>query len=435
LISVPAVLHPIFQRRLLLSNDGLYVGLDIGTTKVCAVIGERNEHGALEITGVGIAPSTGLRKGVVVNIEATLRAIAQAIEKAEVMGGREVKSCWAGIGGSYVEGYNSKGMIRVPDPEKPAREIRQDDVSRVLDSAGALLIPLDRQFLEVIPQSYIVDYQGGIKNPIDIIAVRLEALVHIITCSKTGAETLVKCINRAGFLVENFILQTLAAGRAVLTQEEKDLGVTLVDLGGGTTDMLVYRDGAPFFTSTIPAGGTQVTNDISVLKSISYETAERIKIDAGCCWEPLLEDDDDIIVPGIGGRRVLPIPKSHVMKIIKPRMQETFSMLKALADKLALPRPLAAGVVLTGGGAQLLGVAELASDVFGMPVRVGESLQVEGLAAEYRSPVYAAALGLVLEGAGREGKGQAEGEGAAEGRSREKNFTEKMLDWFRKEFF
>jgi cell division protein FtsA len=413
----------------------LYVGLDIGTTKVCAVIGERNERGTLEITGVGVAPSTGLRKGVVVNIEATLRAIAQAIEKAEVMSGRGVKSCWVGIGGSHVEGINSKGVIRVPDPEKPAREIRQEDIGRVLDAAGALLIPLDRQFLEVIPQSYIVDYQGGIRNPIDIIAVRLEALVHIITCSKTGAETLVKCINRAGFLVENFILQTLAAGRAVLTQEEKDLGVALVDLGGGTTEMLVYNDGAPFFTSTIPAGGTQVTNDISVLKNISYETAERIKIDAGCCWEPLLEDDDDIIVPGIGGRRVLPIPKSNVMQIIKPRMQETFSMLKERMDKLSLSRPLAAGVVLTGGGAELLGVAELAGNVFNMPVRVGESLQVEGLAVEYRSPVYAAALGLALEGAVREGRGKAEGEGAAEGRSREKNFTERMLDWFRKEFF
>jgi cell division protein FtsA len=435
LISVPAVLHPIFQRGLILSSDGLYVGLDVGTTKVSAVIGERNERGALEITGAGIAPSTGLRKGVVVNIEATLRAIAQAIEMAEVMSGREVKSCWAGIGGSHVEGINSKGVIRVPDPEKPAREIRQEDISRVLDAAGALLIPLDRQFLEVIPQSYIADYQGGIRNPIDIIAVRLEALVHIITCSKTGAETLVKCINRAGFLVENFILQTLAAGRAVLTQEEKDLGVALVDLGGGTTEMLVYNDGAPFFTSTIPAGGTQVTNDISVLKNISYETAERIKLDAGCCWEPLLEDDDDIIVPGIGGRRVLPIPKSHVMQIIKPRMQETFSMLKERMDKLSLSRPLAAGVVLTGGGAELLGVAELASNVFNMPVRVGESLQVEGLAAEYRSPVYAAALGLVLEGAVREGRGKAEGEGTAEGHSREKNFTKKMLDWFRKEFF
>ena len=411
------------------------VGLDIGTTKVCAVIGEVNDHGLLEITGVGMCPSTGLRKGAVVNIEATLRSVSTAIEAAEMMSGRgEVHECWTGIGGSHIDGTNSKGAVAVTGKNRETREIGIDDIKRVLESARAVLIPMDRRVLEVIPQSYIVDDQRGILDPLNMIGVRLEAEVHIITCSTTGAQNLVKCVNRAGFRVKDLILQTLAAGRSVLTPEEKELGVALVDLGGGTTNVLVYSGGAPYSICTIPAGGTQVTSDISIIKNISSETAEKIKLEAGCCWEPFLEGDDDIIVPGVGGRPPQAIPRSHILGIIRPRVEETFKLVKEKLDKLSFSRPLGGGIVLTGGGAQLLGVSELASQVFNLPARVGSPLPVGGLVEEYRSPAYATAVGLVLEGYERELK---MGAGPA-GESREKGGPKvwgKLIDWLSKEFF
>jgi cell division protein FtsA len=412
----------------------LVVGLDIGTTKVCAVIGERNEKGILEITGVGTCPSTGLRKGVVVNIEATLKAVSSAIEAAEMMSGREVHSCWTGIGGSHIDGINSRGVVAVTGKN---REIGPEDINRVLEAARAVVIPMDRQELEVIPQSYIVDDQKGIRDPMNMIGVRLEAEVHIITCSVTSAQNLIKCVNRAGFRVNDLILKSLASGRSVLTAEEKELGVALIDLGGGTTDVLVYSNGTPYSTTTIPAGGGQVTSDISILRSISFETAERIKIDAGCCWEGLLEGDDEVIVPGVGGRPPLPIPKSQIQAIIRPRMEEIFKMAKEKLDKLSLSRPLGGGIVLTGGGAHLLGAAELAGHIFKLPVRVGVPLPVGGLVEEYRNPVYATAVGLVLEGADREGKKGTErgGDNPYRGEKGQGSLFRKLAGWLKEEFF
>jgi cell division protein FtsA len=414
----------------------LVVGLDIGTTKVCAVIGEYNEKGILEITGVGKCPSTGLRKGVVVNIEATLRAVASAIEAAEMMSGREVHGAYTGIGGSHIDGINSRGVVAVTGKNRETREIGRDDILRVLEAARAVVIPMDRQVLELIPQSYIVDDQKGIRDPLDMIGVRLEAEVHIITCSVTGAQNLIKCVNRAGFRVEGLVLQSLAAGRAVLTEEEKELGVALVDLGGGTTDVLVYSDGAPYSTTTIPAGGMQVTSDISIMKNISFETAEKIKLEAGSCWEGAFDKDEDIIVPGVGGRPPLAIPRSHIEEIIRPRMEEIFSMVKEKLDKLALSRPLGGGVVLTGGGSQLLGAAELASSIFGLPARVGSPLPVGGLVEEYRSPVFATAVGLALEGNDRENTEAVEGSEIPGRRDRGNTpLFGKFTDWLKREFF
>ena len=410
------------------------VGLDIGTTKVCAVIGEIGGNGLLEITGVGKSPSTGLRKGVVVNIEATLRSVAQAIEAAEMMSGREVHEAWTGIGGSHIEGINSRGVVAVTGRGRETREIGNDDIKRVLEAAQAVLIPMDRRLLEVIPQSYTVDDQKEIQDPLNMIGVRLEAEVHIITCSTTGAQNLIKCVNRAGFRVKDLILETLAAGRAVLTSEEKELGVALVDLGGGTTNVLVYSGGAPYSISTIPAGGMQVTGDISIMKSVSYEIAEKIKIEAGCCWEPFMEEGDEIIVPGVGGRAPQSIPRPQIFAIIRPRMEETFKLVKEKLDKLSFSRPLGGGVVLTGGGSQLLGAADLAAQVFNMPVRVGIPLSVGGLVEDYRSPVFATAVGLVLEGYDR-GKKEGSVHG---GESRDKGgprVWEKLKDWFVNEFF
>jgi len=411
-------------------------GLDIGTTKVCAVIGEVDENGALEITGVGTCPSTGLRKGVVVNIEATLRSVSQAIEAAEMMSGREIHETWIGIGGSHIDGINSRGVVAVTGKNRETREIGSDDIRRVLEAAQAVLIPMDRKLLEVIPQNYIVDDQKGILDPLNMIGVRLEAEVHIITCSTTGAQNLIKCVNRAGFRVKDLILQTLAAGRSVLTSDEKELGVALVDLGGGTTNVLVYSGGAPYSISTIPAGGAQVTSDISIIKNISFETAEKIKLDAGCCWEPFLEEDDEIIVPGVGGRPPQAIPKSRILAIIRPRMEETFKLVKEKLDKLSFSRPLGGGVVLTGGGAQLLGATELASQVFNLPVRVGIPLPVGGLVEDYRSPAFATAVGLVLEGYERELKAGARPGGDVRAGGKETTpLWLKLKKWFEQEFF
>ena len=418
-----------------MSNEVLVVGLDIGTTKVCAVIGEVNEDGILEITGVGTSPSTGLRKGVVVNIEATLRSVSQAIEAAEMMSGREIHEVWTGIGGSHIEGINSRGVVAVTGKNREVREIGEDDIKRVLEAAQAVMIPMDRRLLEVIPQSYIVDDQKGITDPLNMIGVRLEAEVHIITCSTTGAQNLIKCVNRAGFRVKDLVLQSLAAGRSVLTPEEKELGVILVDLGGGTSNVLVYSEGAPYSISTIPAGGTQVTSDISIMRNISFETAEKIKLEAGCCWEPFLEEEDEIIVPGVGGRAPQAIPRRDILDIIKPRMEETFRLVKERLDKLIYNKAMGGGVVLTGGGAQLLGAPDLAAKVFNRPVRVGTPLPVGGLVADYRNPAYATAVGLVLEGYDRSIR---EGIGIAEGRNWEKGSPrvwDKLKEWFEKEFF
>jgi cell division protein FtsA len=419
-----------------LLDEGLVVGLDIGTTKICAIIGEQNKDGKLEITGVGVSPSTGLRKGVVVNIEATLQSVSAAIEHAELMSGCDVKSCWVGIGGSHIDGINSRGVVAVSGRNRETREITQEDVDRVLEAAKAVVIPMDRQVLQVIPQNYIVDDHKGVRYPLNMIAVRLESEVHIITCGITGAKNLTNCVNRAGFKVDGLVLQSLAAGTSVLTEEEKELGVALVDLGGGTTDVMVYSQGTPFSTMTIPVGGVQVTNDLSLVNNVSFETAEKIKLDAGCCWESFLDGNEEIIVSSIGGRVPQSIQKSQIMNIIKPRMEEIFLMVKEKIDHLSLSRPLGAGIVLTGGGSRLPGAAELASYMFRLPVRIGVPLSIGGLVEEYRNPEYATAVGLMLEGAMRESI--KDSERGREKRTREKKqklSIKKIWDWLKKELF
>ncbi|MDR0441792.1 MAG: cell division protein FtsA [Treponema sp.] len=420
-------------------KDDIIVVLDIGSTWVCAIISERNADGVYVITGVGVRPSTGLRKGVVVNIEATLRAVCAAIEDAEMMSGLEVHECWMGIGGNHISGLNSRGVVGISGKKRGNREIGQEDIDRVIEAAKAVVIPMDRQILEVIPQSYIVDDQKGIRNPMDMIGVRLEAEVHIITCTVTGAQNLVKCVNRAGFRVNELILQTLAAGRAVLTQEEIDLGVVIIDIGGGTTDVLVYADGTPYSTYTIPAGGAQVTGDISIIKNISLENAEKIKVEAGCCWEALLDEDEVVIVPGVGGRAPMSIPRSQILTIIKPRMTEIFKMVKQQLDSLNLPRLLGGGVVLTGGGAQLTGAVELASDIIKLPARLGCPIptpELSGLVEEYRTPSYATAVGLVLESVRRaNAAGLLRGSDPRQGDKKPADLIDKLKSWLREEFF
>jgi len=373
------------------------VGLDIGTSHIRAVIGEYSDSGVFQITGVGTSPSTGLRKGVVVNIENTVRAVSQAIEAAEMMSGIEVTHCMIGIGGTHLDGLNSRGVVAVTGKGRDNREIGQEDINRVIDAAKAVVIPMDRQVIHVIPQSYIVDEQRGVKDPRNMIGVRLEAEVHIITGSVTSVQNMVKCVNRASLSVDEYMFHALAAVKSVMTEEERELGSILIDLGGGTTDVLVMADGAPLLTAVIPVGGIQVTNDISIVKGISVETAERIKLDAGCCWIPLIEDNEEVILPGVGGRPPVVIPRTEICEIIQPRVAEIFTMINEKISSVTRTRQLSGNVIITGGGALLPGVVELASEIFNtQAVRIGIPGNFGGLTSEYRSPDYATVLGLVL---------------------------------------
>ncbi|MBN2051580.1 MAG: cell division protein FtsA [Spirochaetales bacterium] len=377
-------------------SDSILVGLDIGTTKVCAVVGEVNERGSVEILGVGATPSRGIRRGVVINIEATMKAVLEAVEAAEMMSGRDIHNVITGIAGAQIEGINSRGVVAVTGR---GREITREDIDRVIEAARAIVIPMDREVLHVIPQEYIVDDQGGIKNPLDMIGIRLEAEVHIITGSVTAAQNLLKCVNRAGFRVEDIVLQSLASSMAVLSEDEKELGVLLIDLGGGTTDVLVHLDGAPYHTSVVAIGGEQVTSDLSIMLKTPMESAERIKKEAGCCYEPLVDDEEKIIVPGVGGWPAAEIPRLETTRIIQPRMTEIFQLVRdQLSKKGYLPR-LGGGVVLTGGGALLKGAVDLAQEVFGLPARLGMPTDLGGLVKEYKNPSYSTAAGLVLYGA------------------------------------
>jgi cell division protein FtsA len=372
------------------------VGLDIGTSKVCAAIGEFDSSGALVVTGVGTSPSFGLRRGVVINIEATLASVGAAIEAAELMSGRAVSSVFTSIAGSHIEGINSRGVVAVTGRD---REITQNDINRVIEAASAMAIPMDRTVIDVIPQEFIVDGQGGFRDPENMIGVRLEADVHIITGSVTPSQNVENCVERAGFKVDGIVLGSLAAARAVLSSEEKELGVLLIDLGGGTTDILVYVNGSPYFTNVIPLGGAQVTGDISIMLKTPVETAEKMKKDAGCCYHALIEEGQEIIIPGLGGRPPLALARRDLCGIIQPRITEIFSMVRDKISVKGFNGRLSGGVVLTGGGALLPGVVELAQDIFGAAARVGVPSRLGGLSSEFQSPEFAAGVGLVMYGA------------------------------------
>jgi cell division protein FtsA len=411
-----------------LASDELIVGLDIGTTKVCVVIGNYNESGQLEITGVGTTPSRGLRRGVVINIETTVRSIANAVEAAEMMSGREVHAVYTGIAGGHIEGINSRGVVAVTGK---GREITREDVDRVIDAAKAIVIPMDREVLHVIPQEFIVDEQGGIKNPIGMVGVRLEAEVHIITGAVTSAQNIVKCVNRAGFKVNDIALEPLASSKAVLSQDEKELGVLLVDLGGGTTDVLVHLEGAPYHTEVLSVGGDQVTNDVSIMLKTPLDAAEKIKKESGCCYAALVQADEEVRVPGVGGRAPRSIRRQELAEIIQPRMAEMLGMIREQIERKGYLGLLGGGVVLTGGGSLLAGVAELASEIFNLPARIGYPLRLGGLVEEYYSPIYSTGVGLVLYGAGKKETGYVDTS------SSENTFSsvwDRMRNWF-KEFF
>ena len=384
-----------------MASEDLIVGLDIGTTKVCVIIGQIGEQGTVEITGVGITPSRGLRRGVVINIDATVKAIASAMEEAEMMSGREVQNVYAGIAGGHIEGVNSRGVVAVTGKK---REIDRDDIDRVIDAARAIVIPMDREVLHVIPQEYIVDGQSGIRSPQGMIGVRLEAEVHIVTGAVSSAQNIIRCVNRAGFKVNDIVLEPIAAARSVLTNDEKELGVLLVDLGGGTTDVLVYHEGVPYHTEVLALGGDHVTSDLSIMLRTPTEAAEQIKREAACCFQPALDEPDaETSIPGVGGRPPHIVTRRELAEIIQPRMSEMLSSVKNQIEAAGYLTRLSGGVVLTGGGALMPGTAELASEIFGLPARIGFPARLGGLVPEYHSPIFATGVGLVQYGASRQG--------------------------------
>ncbi len=374
-------------------------GIDIGTSRVRAVIGEISDDGMFQITGVGSAPSTGLRKGVVVNMEDTVRAISKAAEAAEIMSGVEIQHCTIGIGGAHIESLNSRGSVALPQKQENY-EIQNEDIARVIDVARAYKFPLDRQVIHVIPQSYIVDGEEGIKDPHNMIGVRLEAEVHVITGSITPIQGILKCVSRAELSVDEYMLNSLAEIKAIMTNDERELGSLLIDIGAGTTDLVYVNDGVPQMTTVLPIGGEYVTNDISKVRGLSLEISEKIKCEAGYCWQPLIEEDLDVMIPGVGGRPPIQIPQSEICAIIQPRMTEIFSLVKEKVSQVTDIKALNGNIVLTGGASNLAGASELAREVFETPnVRIGIPGilgSLSGDLGEYRSPEYAAVIGLVI---------------------------------------
>ena len=408
-------------------QDNLLLGLDIGTTKVCAVIGQYNENHILEITGVGMYPSRGMRRGVIVNIEATVKSIIQAIEAAEMMAGHEVDTATVGISGPHIEGINSRGVVAVTGR---GREIYKEDVDRVIDAAKAIVVPMDRAILHIIPQEFIVDDQPGIKNPVGMMGVRLEAEVHIITGAISAAQNILKSVNRAGFRVNELILEGLAASRAVLSQDEKELGVLLVDLGGNSTNILSHLEGAPYHTSILNIGADQVTSDLSIILKTPLESAEKIKREAGACHFDCISEDEHVLIPRVGGRPPEKVSRRKIVEIIQPRMEEIFKLIKERVEVDGQLKRFGGGVVIVGGGALLPGTLELATEVFELPVRIGLPQGLGGLIEEYSSPVYATAVGLVISAARKE-----EGQDLTGGRKeRGPGVLTKVKEWF-KEFF
>lgn len=381
----------------------LIVGLDIGTTKICCIVGELLPD-EINVIGLGVHPSIGLRKGVVVNIESTVESIKKAVEEAEAMAGCTISTVYVGIAGGHITGFNSRGLIAVK-----GQEITQSDVDRVIEAARAIAIPMEREVIHVLPQEYIVDDQDGIQNPIGMSGVRLEAKIHIVTGAVTSARNIVKCVNRAGLDVGEIVLESLASGGAVLTDEERDLGVALVDIGGGTTDLAVFSGKHISHTFVLALGGSNFTSDIAIGLRAPIADAERIKERFGTCQTDEVSAEEVIEVPGLGGRPPRKLPRQILGEILEPRMEEVLSLVKQELDKRHLTPIISSGLVLTGGGAMLDGAADLAETVFKLPVRLGKPAGVTGLTDMVKSPMYATGVGLVLYGANQDRKRKPKG--------------------------
>jgi len=369
----------------------LVVALDIGTSKIVAIVGEVQEDGELEVIGFGSHPSRGLKKGVVNNIEATVNSIQRAVEEAELMAGCDIQSVYTGIAGSHIRSLNSHGIVGIRD-----REVGPGDVDRVIDAARAVPIPADQRILHVLPQEFIIDGQEGIRDPIGMSGVRLEARVHMVTGAASAAQNIVKCVQRCGLEVEDIVLEQLASSYAVLTEDEKELGACLVDIGGGTTDIAVFHDGAIKHTAVIPIAGDQVTNDIAISLRTPTQYAEEIKIKYACALSQLANRDETIEVPSVGDRPPRRLARHTLAEVVEPRYEELFQLIANELRRSNFEELIAAGIILTGGSSKMEGAVELAEEVFHMPVRLGMPQYVKGLGEVVRNPIHATGVGILL---------------------------------------
>jgi len=401
------------------------VGLDIGTTKIAVIVAQRTVGGKVDIIGIGSHPSSGLRKGVVINIEATVESIRRAVEEAELMSGVEISEVYAGIAGSHIKGFNSHGIVAVK-----SKEVTAKDVERVIDAARAVAIPMDREILHILPQEYIVDEQDGIREPVGMSGVRLEAKVHIVTGAVASAQNIVKSANRVGLTVNDIVLESIASAEAVLSAEEKELGVALVDIGGGTTDITIFHAGAVKHTAVIPLGGNNLTNDISAGLRTPTSSAEEIKRRYGHCVANLVESSETMEVPSTGGREPRVVPRKLLAQIIEPRMEEILNLTHRELVRSGFDEFLSSGIVLTGGSVLLEGSSELAEGIFNLPVRIGYPTAVGGLTDVVNSPAFSTGVGLILYGA-RESRG---GNTRSSGASILGKVRSRMSEWFTEYF-
>jgi cell division protein FtsA len=402
----------------------LIVGLDIGTSKIVCIVAEINDEGVLDIIGMGTSPSRGLRRGVVVNIEATVNAIQRALEEAELMADCKIREVYTGIAGSHIKSFNSHGMFAIKD-----KEISQMDVDRVVDTARAVNIPTDQQILHTIPQEFIVDGQEDVRDPLGMSAVRLEVKVHIVTGAVSAAQNIIKCVRRCGLEVADLVLQPLASAMAVLTEDERELGVCLVDIGGGTTDIAVFTNGAIRHTAVIPVAGDQVNNDIAVALRTPPKEAEDIKVRYGCALRQLADARDMIEVPGIGDRPPRTLSRQTLAEFIEPRMEELYSLVQAELRRSGFEELLSSGIVITGGSAGMQGMVELGEEVFHMPVRMGWPRYEGGLAEVMHNPRYATCMGLLMAGLESRGRDAPKLTGNSF-----KDILERMKSWFKGNF-
>jgi len=406
--------------------DNMIVGLDIGTSKVVAIVGQVTSEGTVEVVGLGSQPSRGMKKGVVVDIEATVRSIQRAVEEAELMAGCQIHSVYAGIAGSHVRSLNSHGIVAIRD-----REVMQADIDRVIDAAQAVAIPADQKTLHVLPQEYVVDNQEGVREPVGMSGVRLEAKVHLVTCAVNAAQNVEKCVRRCGLEVEDIILEQLASAYSVLTEDERELGVCIVDIGGGTTDIAIFTEGAIRHTANIPIAGDQVSNDIAMALRTPKQHADEIKIKYACALTQLAGADETIKVPSVGDRPPRTLSRQNLAEVVEPRYDELFTLIQAEIRRSGYEDLIPGGIVLTGGSSKIEGAVELAEEIFHMPVRLGTPQGVAGLTDVVRNPIYSTSVGLLLYGLRMEKEGLSARAQAGGGQV---NWVERFKRWFQGNF-
>ncbi len=401
-------------------NKDLMVGIDIGTSKVVTIVGEVMSDGKLNIIGLGSHPSQGLKRGVVVNIESTVQSIQRAVEEAELMAGCQIYSAYTGIAGSHIRSINSHGIVAIRD-----QEVTQMDVDRVIDAAKAVAIPADQKILHILPQEFIIDNQDSIREPIGMSGVRLEAKVHIVTGAVNAAQNIVKCLKRCGLTVSDIVLEQFASSQSILSDDEKELGVCLIDIGGGTTDIAVFTEGFIRHTAAIPLAGDQVTNDLAIALRTPVRNAEEIKIKYACACQDFADEDTMIDIPAMGDRPGRQVTKRFIAEVVEARYEELFTLAAAELRRSGFADSVVAGIVLTGGASKVEGAAELAERIFKMPVRVGAPHQVTGLMNVVNNPIYATGVGLLMYGM-RSARNQREGLSQPS----IKTLWSRMKDWF-----